>query len=133
MKASSAVPILFPPININGDYFVDGGMTSPVPTKFVREMGADIVIGVNLYGGIFPVNFKKKRLSRVQTFKISRFLWLQKLAQNDLKLADIALNLKIPNDSFGLISKSTTKKETIDLGYQSTNKIIHQIKTIEKV
>ena len=128
MKASSAVPLLFPPIKIDSNYFLDGGMTSPIPIEFVKKMGADFTIGVNLYDGIFPITLKKKHLSRIQAFKISRFLWLQKLAQDNLKSADICLNLKVSNDSFGFLTKFINNRETVDYGYKATNKLISQIK-----
>jgi NTE family protein len=36
-----------PPV-INGEEFVDGGLTSPVPVKVARAMGADVVIAVDV-------------------------------------------------------------------------------------
>jgi NTE family protein len=48
LKASVAVPGMFEPIVLNGRVLVDGGLVNVVPTKPVQEMGADIVIGINL-------------------------------------------------------------------------------------
>lgn len=128
MKASSAVPLLFSPVNINGNYLVDGGMTNPIPIKTVRQMGADVTMGVNLYDGIFPINLKDKKISRLKSFKMSRYIWLKKLAEIDQKSADIALNLNIPNTDFGVFAKFFNNQETINIGYQSTNEIIDKIK-----
>jgi NTE family protein len=36
------------PTVIQGKEYVDGGLTSPVPIKFTRNLGADIVIAVNI-------------------------------------------------------------------------------------
>jgi NTE family protein len=48
VRASASVPNLFVPPVINGEEFVDGGLTSPVPVRVVRVMGADVVIAVDV-------------------------------------------------------------------------------------
>jgi NTE family protein len=48
VQASISVPGIFPPAVINNRLLVDGGLVNPVPTQTVKEMGADIVIGVDL-------------------------------------------------------------------------------------
>lgn len=49
VRASTSVPVVFSPFLCEGHYLIDGGMSNPVPCNLVREMGADIVIGVNVY------------------------------------------------------------------------------------
>ncbi len=48
VRASSAVPAVFQPVKMNGREYVDGGLVSPVPVRFAREMGAELVIGVDI-------------------------------------------------------------------------------------
>lgn len=48
VRASAAVPGVFQPVAINGRRYVDGGLTSPVPVRAAREMGADFVIAVDI-------------------------------------------------------------------------------------
>ncbi|MFZ2386516.1 MAG: patatin-like phospholipase family protein [Polaromonas sp.] len=48
VRASSAVPAVFVPVKISGHEYVDGGLVSPVPVRFARQMGADIVIAVDI-------------------------------------------------------------------------------------
>jgi NTE family protein len=48
VRASVSVPDLFIPPLINGQEYLDGGLTSPVPVKLARAMGADIVIAVDV-------------------------------------------------------------------------------------
>ena len=48
VRASSAVPAVFVPVKINGRDYVDGGLVSPVPVRFARQMGADVVIAVDI-------------------------------------------------------------------------------------
>lgn len=48
VRASSAVPAVFLPVKISGREYVDGGLVSPVPVRFARQMGAELVIGVDI-------------------------------------------------------------------------------------
>lgn len=48
VQASVSIPGIFPPTVISDRYLVDGGLVNPVPTRTVREMGADIVVAVDL-------------------------------------------------------------------------------------
>lgn len=49
VRASYALPGVFPSVNIDGRWFVDGALTNPVPTAAARAMGARLVIGVGLH------------------------------------------------------------------------------------
>lgn len=48
VQASVSIPGIFPPTVIAGRYLVDGGLVNPVPSQTVRDMGADIVLAVDL-------------------------------------------------------------------------------------
>jgi NTE family protein len=48
VRASSAVPGVFQPVEIGGREYVDGGLVSPVPAQSARAMGADFVIAVDI-------------------------------------------------------------------------------------
>src|SRR5207244_5354501 len=48
VRASTSLPIIFRPYLLKGHYLVDGGLVNPVPTSVVANMGADILISVNL-------------------------------------------------------------------------------------
>jgi NTE family protein len=48
VRASAAVPGVFQPSKFGGKTYVDGGLSSPVPVRAAREMGADIVIAVDI-------------------------------------------------------------------------------------
>ena len=48
VRASSAVPAMFQPVRIGGREYVDGGLVSPVPVRFARQMGATLVLAVDI-------------------------------------------------------------------------------------
>lgn len=48
IRASMAIPGIFSPVNIDGRLLVDGGLSDNLPVDVCREMGADIVIAVDI-------------------------------------------------------------------------------------
>ena len=48
VRASSAVPAVFLPVKIGPREYVDGGLVSPVPVRYAKQMGAELVIAVDI-------------------------------------------------------------------------------------
>ena len=48
VRASSSVPGVFQPVNIGGRDYVDGGLVAPVPVAYAQQMGAELVIAVDI-------------------------------------------------------------------------------------
>lgn len=48
VRASCSIPNIFVPARIGGKRYVDGGLVSPVPVQSARDMGADIVIAIDI-------------------------------------------------------------------------------------
>ncbi len=48
VRASMSLPVVFPPVEVDGRLLVDGGLVDNVPTGVAREMGAAIVIAVEV-------------------------------------------------------------------------------------
>ncbi len=59
-KASIAIAGVFPPCEMEGNYFVDGGATSEVPVRAAFQLGADVVIAID-------VKSRMRRRSRINT------------------------------------------------------------------
>ena len=55
--ASMSLPGLFPPLQYQGRWLVDGGLVNPVPVSICRALGAEFVIAVNLNGDIVGKHF----------------------------------------------------------------------------
>lgn len=47
VQASSTIPCVFKPVEFNGMLLVDGGCLCRVPSRQVKEMGADVVLAVD--------------------------------------------------------------------------------------
>jgi len=52
MKASGTLPTLLAPVEIDGELYVDGGIVNNFPVDEVKAMGADVIIGVDIQGGL---------------------------------------------------------------------------------
>jgi NTE family protein len=50
VRASIAIPLIFTPVSRDNFLFVDGGIVEPIPVEASRDLGADIVIAVDLFG-----------------------------------------------------------------------------------
>jgi len=48
MRASYALPGIFPPVHVGGRWLVDGALVNPVPVSAARALGARLVIAVNV-------------------------------------------------------------------------------------
>jgi NTE family protein len=48
VRASYALPGIFPPVRLGGRWLVDGALVNPVPVSAARALGARVVIAVNM-------------------------------------------------------------------------------------
>ena len=91
VRASAAVPGVFKPVAINGHEYVDGGLSSLVPTRFARQLGADVVIAIDISAR--PANRPVRGTLDVllQTFTIMG----QNLARYELKDAEVVIRPQV--------------------------------------
>ena len=91
VRASSSVPGVFQPVSIGKYHFVDGGIVSPVPVDAARQLGADVVIAVDISNkarGKTPDNL-------LGALGQSIAIMGQKLGQAELARADIVIRPKV--------------------------------------
>lgn len=91
VRASSAVPSVFQPVRIGDRSYVDGGLVSPVPVRFAREMGADFVIAVNISSQPDAQPSSSSLDVLLQTFAIMG----QSINHYELKEADIVIQPRL--------------------------------------
>ena len=56
MRASMSLPAVFNPMTYEKTVLVDGGVMNNFPTDVAKEMGADIIIGSDVGGGMEPLD-----------------------------------------------------------------------------
>jgi NTE family protein len=121
VRASSAVPAVFQPVKISGREYVDGGLVSPVPVRAARQMGAELVIAVdissapegNLSGGTLDV--------LLQTFAIMG----KSINYFELKEADIVVKpglVGVASADFG------SRKKSIEAGRKAMLQLMPQLR-----
>lgn len=92
IKSSVSVPIIFNPTKLNGKILVDGGLSEPVPVGAAKEMGADLVIAVNL--DACQPN-EKKKIGFFEAADDSLGILRHHLAKEKVKAADILIEPKV--------------------------------------
>ncbi len=123
VRASSAVPAVFQPVRISGREYVDGGLVSPVPVRAARQMGAELVIAVdissppegNLAAGTLEV--------LLQTFSIMS----KSINYFELKEADVVVKpilTGISSSDFG------ARKRSIEAGRRAMQQMLPQLRAL---
>ena len=93
VRASSSVPGVFQPVNINGHEYVDGGLTSPVAVRVAKSLGADFVIAVDISA---KPSYGKTDSSidvLLQTFAIMQ----QSISRSELAEASVVIRPNLPD------------------------------------
>ena len=88
LRASVAVPMVFTPFETEDALLVDGGLANNLPTDIVRDMGADIIIAVDVSSPLFGRE-NLRTLFNVIDQSIS--LQMVKTVEDNKKLASIVL------------------------------------------
>jgi NTE family protein len=120
VRASSAVPAVFQPVRISGREYVDGGLVSPVPVRFARQMGAEFVIAVDISAVPDGQATGDPMRMLLQTFAIMA----RSINYYELREADIVLRPKL------LISSAdfASRKLSIQAGREIAQALLPDLK-----
>ena len=82
VRASMAMPGLFPAVRVDQRWLVDGGLVNPVPVSVCHALGADVVIAINLNAGIMGRRNEEKKEVGLLVFTFGSgyshiMLWMQ--------------------------------------------------------
>jgi len=105
VRASSAVPAIFQPVKIAGRDYVDGGLVSPVPVRFARQMGADVIIAVDISSAPEANAASDTLQVLMQTFSIM----IKSINAFELREADVVVRpalLSVGSSDFGARRRS---------------------------
>ncbi|MFA5024730.1 MAG: patatin-like phospholipase family protein [Patescibacteria group bacterium] len=133
VRASTSVPLVFKPLAYKNKLLVDGALSDPVPSGLVKEMGADIVISVNLYN---KHEFVKKDFNVLKVMLRSVRIAVYNLAKISEQTSDIVINLDdskfIADDNLKKYLDPATARKMIAIGERATEKVIPQLKKLLK-
>lgn len=125
IRASSSIPAIFQPTEINGRLYVDGGLTAPVPVSQARKMGSDIVIAVDISDTLEQSDFLSKTNSWFSIIDNSFIILVNARLKQELAKADVVIkpNLKsTPFFNFFMVDPS------IQAGEAATREALPEIK-----
>lgn len=126
VKASSALPIAFSPVEIDGKLLMDGGFVNPVPVDIVKEMGAEFVIGVDVSSKWPDIEGERFSLSGIKSTIVDAFSALEyQVAKERIKGASLMLHPPVLNyhwDDF------RAAREIIAMGVNETANNIREIR-----
>lgn len=126
IRASCAVPGVFAPMrNAEDRMLVDGGVVAPMPTDAVREMGADIVIAIDLIS--CGATFRNRPRTALGMMFQSSMALLRSASRNQHYHADIVIEPAIAHLRPDEITK---REEFIALGRAAAEEKIDEIKSL---
>ena len=125
--ASLSRPGTFIPFKFEEKILVDGGLKDPVPADVVREMGADIVIGVSLRD--IKVDTPPNVSNIISIIYRSIFIMLEELDEVSSSKADIIIKPQYKG-SLPFNMGREERLKLIKLGEEETKKIIPLLKAL---
>ena len=127
--ASSSIPLIFKPVLMNGQYYVDGGVMNNLPAEAIRQK-VEFLIGVNVMPILKNEKDSFQNMLRIGNRMFEMSIWTN--TKPSLDLCDIVIEPKGLN-RYNIFSFNKTK-ELFELGYNATLDAIPQIKnTLKKL
>lgn len=128
IRASMAIPGVFDPITIDGKQLIDGGLVNNFATDRCREMGADIIIGIEVAQGL--VTDPEKLKSLPQLLAQLKNIAVKGHNEENRKLCDVYIQ---PNVSdFGMLSFNAEAIDSlVHRGYRDATAFHDQLQAIK--
>ena len=124
VRASVSIPSMFIPAQIADEEYVDGGLVSPVPVEVARELGADIVIAVNILAQ--PIHTETTNVWGLFNQNIN--IMQNRLAKEELKYADIVIQPDLREKAH--IFDVRGREKTMDAGAVAMQEKLDALKQI---
>ena len=128
MRSTMSIPGLFAPVRTNGMVLADGGMRNNFPVNIAREMGADIVIGVDLSQASLQAN-EIQNLADILASSMD--LLSNDVFDRNVQLVDLYIH---PNlDGYNMLSFNAEAVDTMYVrGYKAAEAKSDQLKALKR-
>ena len=121
VRASCSVPVVFEPVEIDGRLLVDGALVNEVPGDIARDLGAEVVIGVDLNVD----RTKNKRPDHLVDVLFCSFnILIAGMSQKGKAAADVAIEPDLEGFRYADLSRID---EAIERGYAATHEKVRDI------
>jgi NTE family protein len=119
MRATMSLPLIFPPVEMDGKILVDGGAMNNVPADVTRSMGADVVIAINV-GDLSDPKEVSQTLFGLAGGTLSAMM--RASTKEGLAAADVVLNVPLVEKGYKSLDWRRSK-DLIEEGYQAAEAI----------
>ncbi len=129
IRASISIPLMYEPVRYKNAVLVDGGVSCPVPVETAKDMGADLVIAVNLDGVYFSGNNQKNSHigSTIDVLRDSYFALRYNLAMKEIAGAAVVIE---PTMKFVEDFDFVGGRDAIKVGEKATEAEMTKIKKL---
>lgn len=124
MRASSAIPLAFQPVEFQGRLLVDGGLVNNLPVDVARSLGAGVVIAVD---ASTQLEKKERLLSLFEIMSQSISLQVRREAKRQSGLADLVLT---PDTSAYAFTDFDKIKQIIRVGEETAQAALPRIREL---
>lgn len=124
VMASGAYPTLLEPVYINGEMYIDGGVRNNYPVQEVLDMGADIVIGIDLQEGLLEadqLNSATKVIEQIISYGIAE------KSQQQSELVDLSIKPDLKGFS---VTSFDHKSQIINAGTKAAEDVFSELQKI---
>lgn len=121
VQASASVPGTVTPVRSGDATFVDGAILSVVPVRYARAMGADVVIGIDIYCGKSPALKGHAIDTILRTFRLQGC----SLSEKEIAEADFLIR---PDFEPASPTSFDQRDEAILAGYRAMQTVIPRLK-----
>ena len=122
VKASSSIPVVFPPVKIGDSYFSDGGIINNFPVEVLRDC-CKTIIGVN----VNPIGKVSKLGSLKQIAERTFHITLRYQASDKEDMCDIYIEPE-KLDQYGLLDVSKAQ-DIFEIGYEAASAVLEKAKS----
>ena len=128
IRASIAIPIIFPPWEVDGRLLIDGGASDPLPIDVAIQDGADIIIAMG-----FPLSYRKRFRSMTAVQEQLNSIYMNNILKSTYAFHNLAHHAEIfpiiPEFDEPLSMFAVDKvPEIIEKGKQATHTQLPHIK-----
>ena len=123
MRATMSLPLIFPPVEMDGKVLVDGGAMNNVPADVTRAMGADIVIAINV-GDLTDPKEVNQTMFGLAGGTLGAMM--RSSTKEGLAAADVVLNVPLVEKGYGSLAWRRSR-EIIEEGYKAAEAIKDQL------
>lgn len=116
IRASMAIPTAFTPVEYDSLLLIDGGWTRNLPVQEAKDMGADIIISVDVGA---PLKTKEELQSMISILDQTAWLLSVRDTEKQIEMSDFVINPPVGTFSTFAFTEADT---IIDLGYQEASK-----------